>query len=81
MKYGALSAPAGRVEIVRAEGPDGHAVLHWIERGGPEVRQGSRKGLGSRLLEVCLRPQGGQVEAAIDPEGFRARISLPMTNR
>jgi PAS domain S-box-containing protein len=81
VKYGALSAPAGRVEIARVEGPGGQAALAWVETGGPKVRPASRKGFGSRLLEVCLRPQGGQVEASFDPEGFRARISFPMTNR
>jgi len=78
VKYGALSAAAGRVEIVRVESPHGHAALHWTEQGGPEVRPTARKGFGSRLLEVCLRPQGGQVEAAFDRQGFRARITFPV---
>jgi two-component sensor histidine kinase len=52
-------------------------VLKWAEQGGPEVQLGKRKGFGSRLLDVALRPQGGKVEAAFDPTGFRADIAFP----
>jgi PAS domain S-box-containing protein len=77
VKYGALSKPAGRVAIRRDDGLDGHTVLKWAEEGGPEVTGVNRKGFGSRLLDVALRPQGGRVEAAFDPKGFRADIAFP----
>lgn len=78
VKYGALSAPGGRVVIERAEGADGEAVLKWAERDGPEVRPGKRKGFGSRLLEVSLRPLGGGVEPSFEPAGFKANIRFPV---
>ncbi len=77
VKYGALSKPSGRVVIRRDGGDAGETVLKWTERGGPEVTIGKRKGFGSRLLDVALRPQGGKVEAAFDPKGFRADIAFP----
>jgi two-component sensor histidine kinase len=77
MKYGALSAPTGRVRIDRAELAPGQVALKWAERGGPEVKPASRKGFGSRLLDVSLRPQGGKVEALFDRAGFQANIHFP----
>ena len=54
-------------------------MLKWAERGGPEVKPPqARKGFGSRLLEVALKPQGGKVESAFEPSGFRADIQFPV---
>lgn len=78
VKYGALSRPAGRVAIRRDGGAPGQTVLKWAEAGGPEVTLGKRRGFGSRLLDVALRPQGGKVEAAFEPAGFRADIAFPV---
>jgi PAS domain S-box-containing protein len=77
VKYGALSRPAGRVSIQRGDGASGQAVLKWAESGGPEVRPATRKGFGSRLLDVSLRPQGGKVEPLFAPDGFQADIHFP----
>lgn len=78
MKYGALSTPAGRIALALDAG-DGEsgAVLTWTEQGGPPVGPVTRKGFGSRLLELGLRAVGGGVEAEFHPEGFRARIRFP----
>ncbi len=40
IKYGALSVPAGKVNITWAfesEAPSHHLVLKWVEEGGPRV--------------------------------------------
>ena len=78
VKYGALSASSGRVVLRRCEaaGP-GRAGLEWAEEGGPPLVPSTRKGFGSRLIEVGLRAQGGEVEPLFDPAGFRARICFP----
>jgi two-component sensor histidine kinase len=80
-KYGALSAPAGRVSVswdIDAEA--GWLRLRWMETGGPEV-DGSpdRRGFGSRVIEATLREQlGGSVERRWEPAGIVCDIVLPL---
>lgn len=77
-KHGALSAAGGSVTLKRQVAPDGRAVFDWLEAGGPPVTAPSRKGFGSRLLELALRNQDGKVTSAFDAEGFRARAEFPL---
>ncbi|HEX7885282.1 MAG TPA: HWE histidine kinase domain-containing protein [Phenylobacterium sp.] len=78
VKYGALSAPGGRVKLGLAKVADRNARLNWIEVGGPEVRPATRKGFGTRLLDVSLRNNGGHVVARFEPAGFQADIHFPV---
>lgn len=78
VKYGALSAPAGRVRLSWSAPEAGQTVLEWTEAGGPPVASSERKGFGSRLIEVGLRAQGGMVEPAFDREGVRVRMRFPV---
>ena len=68
VKHGALSAPNGRVLISWAVSEDHppRFQLHWKERGGPPVREPSRKSFGSRLIEQAL------------PGHYRARLDLDL---
>ena len=77
VKYGSLSAPSGRVTLNLAEADPGHAVVSWTETGGPPVKPLTRKGFGTRLLEISLRNNGGHVEGSFDPRGFQAKIHFP----
>ncbi|HEY9217147.1 MAG TPA: HWE histidine kinase domain-containing protein, partial [Phenylobacterium sp.] len=58
VKYGALSAPEGRVKIDWSvdvqpdERPE--LTLRWRELGGPRVEKPTRRGFGSRLIERGL---------------------------
>jgi two-component sensor histidine kinase len=79
MKYGALSAPAGRVKLDLDEAEPGHAVVTWSEAGGPPVKPMTRKGFGTRLMEISLRNTGGHVEGLFDPRGFQAKIRFPIS--
>jgi len=56
VKYGALSTPAGRVELRwRLTGGGGREMhLSWRETGGPPVEKPRRRGLGSSLIERNL---------------------------
>jgi PAS domain S-box-containing protein len=78
VKYGALSRPTGRVELKLAEKDGSRATVNWAEAGGPPVKPATRKGFGTRLLEISLRNNGGQVEGVWDPKGFRANIQFPI---
>jgi two-component sensor histidine kinase len=73
-KYGALSAPGGRVELRwRLEGRDRRSLrLRWRESGGPPVVPPTRRGLGSSLIEDNL---GGAARLEFPPEGVRAEIT------
>lgn len=77
MKYGALSAPEGRVTLGPAEAAPGVTALTWCEVGGPPVAPAARRGFGSRLMEVALSNSGGRVESVFEPNGFKARIEFP----
>jgi two-component sensor histidine kinase len=76
-KYGALSVPQGRVDIVWAIRDEGELELLWTESGGPEVAPPTRKGLGSRLLT----PQGKltAVETRFPPEGLTCAIRVTLS--
>jgi len=78
VKYGALSAPAGRVKLGLNPAAEGQAHLSWIETGGPPVKPPARRGFGSRLVAISLRNSGGHVEARYEPSGFRADIHFPI---
>ncbi len=79
-KYGALSSTEGRISISwDVEARDGKPLLHlvWSEEGGPTVRQPTRRGFGSRLIE---RSFGREPDAkgVLDyrAEGLRCAISV-----
>jgi two-component sensor histidine kinase len=77
VKYGSLSASGGRVAVGLDEAPEGRAAFTWRETGGPPVAPPDKPGFGTRLLQMVLRPQGGDVSFAFDPSGFRARVEFP----
>lgn len=80
MKYGSLSAPEGRVGLkVHLEDRDGAPwlVIEWMESGGPPVIAPDRKGLGARLIERGIAPDG-ESEIEYNHNGFRATIASPM---
>jgi two-component sensor histidine kinase len=82
VKYGALSVPAGRVEVSwRLEGPAGarRLVLAWRETGGPEARPPDRRGFGCQLIERSVAHElGGEVELEFLPQGVQCRVAVPL---
>lgn len=78
VKYGALSAPGGRVELGWGRGDDGALAMSWRERGGPQVVPVQRRGFGSRLIvDVPRGKLGAQVAAQFEKPGFRWTLSCP----
>jgi PAS domain S-box-containing protein len=67
VKYGALSVPEGRVEIVWTMS-DGHLHLRWSESSGPPVVSPASKGFGTTMLGRGLFADGG-VDLAFDASG------------
>ena len=75
-KYGALSVPAGVVEIEISEEGE-NVVLRWTEHGGPPVRNEiDGEGFGSFLSRATV---GGQLCGTISrdwaPDGLRIRLT------
>jgi PAS domain S-box-containing protein len=79
-KYGALSAPTGRVDLtweVRSAG-DRTLVLEWRESGGPRVVAPESHGFGSILIEQSLQAHGGHVRISYAETGLTCSITLPL---
>ncbi len=72
VKYGALSNETGEVAIAWTHDPGtGGLRLSWTERGGPPVREPTRKGFGSRLIERGLKGElRGTAVVSYRPEGL-----------
>ncbi|MBX3482609.1 HWE histidine kinase domain-containing protein [Phenylobacterium sp.] len=74
VKYGALSSPAGRVDVswtVEA----GKLRLTWRESGGPPVKKPAQRGFGARLLEQGLAEElRGSVRLSFPPEGLVCEV-------
>ncbi|MET0676419.1 MAG: GAF domain-containing protein [Bradyrhizobium sp.] len=82
LKYGALSNETGKIALGwRTNGhEDGlQFELHWHESGGPNVEEPTRKGFGSRLINVGLGGMGG-AELRFDPSGLDARFIAPLAD-
>jgi PAS domain S-box-containing protein len=73
-KYGSLSTPKGRVSVLWSldlgQRPPRLALI-WREFGGPKVREPSRKGFGSRLIERLLSAElNGTAKLSYDRDGL-----------
>jgi two-component sensor histidine kinase len=59
-KYGALSVPAGRVDLKWSHKADGRLSLQWSEADGPAVQMPKRQGFGGRIIEQMIRQLDGE---------------------
>ena len=80
-KYGALSAPEGRVELSWRRDPvTDNLIFTWRDLGGPPVVPPKTPGFGTRLIESSIRrEQKGQASFDFRPDGlvFEANLPLP----
>jgi PAS domain S-box-containing protein len=80
-KYGALSAPAGKIHVGWSRAADGGLALRWIESGGPLVKPSTHRGFGTRVMEGMIRDQlKGEMRFDWRPEGLVCEIVLPARN-
>ena len=80
-KYGALSAPDGRIFVdwAIADQTDRRLNISWRESGGPPATAPVRKGFGSRLIERSVTHDlAGDIAVAFTPDGFHADITIPL---
>jgi PAS domain S-box-containing protein len=80
-KYGALSSLAGQLSINWTV--DGETLaLTWEERGGPEVREPTSRGFGTRSLMASVESQlGGQAMFDWRAEGLVCRLQVPLVRK
>lgn len=77
-KYGALSTPDGRVDLVLEE-REGNVTLSWNETGGPAILKApDLHGFGTRLTDISVAQQlGGSLKRDWRPDGLGVVIDLP----
>ena len=85
IKYGALSAPTGKVRISWMldgnAGASSQLSLNWIEQGGPPATPPSRKGFGHVVIvDMIERSLNGKVAVEFAVEGLKWSVSMPATN-
>jgi two-component sensor histidine kinase len=80
-KFGALSVPAGRIEIVwQIDEAKQRLLLTWSERNGPTVHAPSRQSFGTRLMGSLGAQLKGDVKLAYDATGFVYVLNVPMAS-
>jgi two-component sensor histidine kinase len=83
-RYGALSAPEGRVSVAcrTTASADGSLTIGWVERGGPPVAGSpARRGFGLRLLASGLTAEAGvRGDIRFEPEGVRCTLRVPSSH-
>jgi two-component sensor histidine kinase len=81
-KYGALSLPSGRIDIkwsIAARSGGEWLDLAWVEHGGPDVTEPTRKGFGTRLIERTIgKDLGGNADLRFMPSGLQCALSFPL---
>jgi two-component sensor histidine kinase len=84
VKYGALSSPQGRVRIswhdMPPEGDDAEPrmKLLWEESGGPPVKEPSRKGFGTTIIQRhAMAAFSGHVDVRFRREGLIWELIAP----
>lgn len=85
LKYGALSQPAGHIDInwhiEKGNSPD-KLVFDWRERGGPGVAPPQRKGFGTEMLERTLAFEfKARTSLKFDAAGVHCTIVIPLTRQ
>jgi two-component sensor histidine kinase/CheY-like chemotaxis protein len=80
-KFGALSVPAGRIEIVwTIDEATQRLRLTWAEKGGPPVKEPTRRSFGTRMMGSLGQQLSGAVHLAYQPDGFVYVLDVPLAS-
>lgn len=78
-KYGALSAPYGRIHVRWNRLSPEVAELHWREEGGPPVCQPEKRGFGRDLIEkIVAHELRSEVDLQFKPGGVECTLQIPI---
>ena len=82
VKYGALSNAEGRVEITSVLDEDAQRFkLFWEEKGGPIVKEPTRRSFGTRLIENSLaRLLHGDARLRFESTGVICQFDFPLAS-
>lgn len=77
MKYGALAADEGRVELAISSDQD-MVIFKWLEKGGaPITTPPTESGFGSKLVEMSVTQQlGGKLDRLWLPTGLQINMEV-----
>jgi PAS domain S-box-containing protein len=75
VKYGALSAPEGHVEIRWTVDDDAGFQFAWLEKGGPRVRPPASSGFGTQILKAAWV---GSPRISFNEGGFAYEVAVPV---
>ena len=80
-KFGALSVPAGRIEIAWTIDEETQRLrLTWTEIGGPAVEAPTRRSFGSRMMGSLGQQLNGTVRLDYLPTGFVYVLDVPLVS-
>ena len=80
-KFGALSNPAGRVDVAwTIDEIKQRLRLTWTESGGPAVEVPTRRSFGTRMMESLGQQLSGQVHLAYERSGFVYLLDVPLSS-
>ncbi len=79
-KYGALATPNGQLSIVWKvfAYPKRELLIEWRESGVANLREPSKRGFGSTLIERTLESEGGTGVLRYQPGGVACDLILPL---
>jgi two-component sensor histidine kinase len=78
-KFGALSVPAGRIEIAWTIDEETQRLrLTWTEIGGPAVEAPTRRSFGTRMMGSLGQQLNGTVQLDYLPSGFVYVLDVPL---
>lgn len=81
-KYGAFSAPSGKLAVSWTIEDGGRVRLAWIESNGPTVGTPSRRGFGTTMIASIFEAEPGwAVSLDFEPGGLRATMQFWPTER
>jgi two-component sensor histidine kinase len=82
VKHGALSNAEGHVEITSVLDEDAQRFkLFWEEKGGPVVKEPTRRSFGTRLIENSLaRLLHGDARLRFEPSGVICEFDFPLAS-
>lgn len=83
VKYGALSAPEGQLQVIwklRRQVAPQQLELRWVESDGPAPVASARRGFGMEFIERAVRSElEGKAEIAFERTGLHCTITVPVS--